>query len=241
MATKKPIANTDQIEIPKTIERDLANTKVMDSVAGINVQVLFEFPTNDVQKSLYIYMPDMITVSHSVSRAKIPVTLLGETTISGLGLGTKMVAGSIVKLFTRQDNITQYIKTFVDQRYEKLVANNKLTLADVGRNDNFKEMTDYMRDDIAPFNIHLITTNEYTGGTIAKPTAYKPKIDSIFGCTIINTGKVSSVENLITEETLSFMAKSVSYENDLDKPERSLSVSGKATYTSGSKLLFNRA
>ena len=108
MATKDPIANNDQIEIPKTIERDLTNTKVMDSVAGINVQVLFEFPTNDVQKSLYIYMPDMITVSHSVSRAKIPVTLLGETTISGLGLGTKMVAGSIVKLFTRQDNITQY-------------------------------------------------------------------------------------------------------------------------------------
>ena len=53
----------------------MSETKVMDSVAGVNVQVLFEFPTNDIQKSLYIYMPDMITVSHSVSRAKIPVTI----------------------------------------------------------------------------------------------------------------------------------------------------------------------
>lgn len=230
-----------QVAIPEATKRSNENSKIMDSVAGINVQVLFEFPTNDVQKSLYIYMPDMITVSHSVSRAKIPVTLLGETTLSGLGLGTKMVAGSIVKLFTRQDNITQYIRKFVDDRYEKLIEKNKLTIGDITRTDTFKEVSDFMRDDIAPFNIHLITTNEHTGGTIKDPTAYKPKIDSILGCTIINTGKVSSVENLITEETLSFMAKSVTYENDLDRLERSLPASNKATYTSGSQLLFNRS
>lgn len=216
----------------------MSDLKIMDSVAGVNVQVLFEFPTNDVQKSLYIYMPDMITVSHSVSRAKIPVTLLGETTPSGLGLGSKMVAGSIVKLFTRNDNINQYIKKFVDDRYDKLIAKKKLTLADIETNDSgFKEISDYMRDDIAPFNIHLVTTNELTEGTLEKPLAYKPKIDSIFGCTIINTGKVSSIENLITEETLSFMGKSVKYDGELDKVEKSLPSAVGSQYTSGSQLL----
>lgn len=215
----------------------MSETKVMDSVAGVNVQVLFEFPTNDVQKSLYIYMPDMITVSHSVSRAKIPVTLLGETTPSGLGLGTKMVAGSIVKLFTRNDNINQYIFKFVKDRYDKLIAKKELTLSDLTSNDSgFKEISDYMRDDIAPFNIHLITTSERIEGDL-----HKPRIDSIFGCSIINTGKVSSIENLITEETLSFMAKSVKYAGDLEKIERSLPIAVGSNYTSGSQLLFRKA
>lgn len=215
----------------------MSDLRVMESVAGVNVQVLFEFPTNDVQKSLYIYMPDMITVSHSVSRAKIPVTLLGETTPSGLGLGTKMVAGSIVKLFTRNDNINQYIFKFVKDRYDKLIKNKELTLADLTTNDSgFKEISDYMRDDIAPFNIHLVTTSEIIEGDF-----HLPKIDSIFGCTIINTGKVSSIENLITEETLSFMAKSVKYDGDLDKPEQSSPIAVGSNYTSGSQLLFRKA
>ena len=208
------------------INKDFA---IMDSISGTQTQVVFEFPTNDIHKSMYIYMPDMITVSHSVSRAKIPVTSLGETTVSGLGLGTKMVAGSIVKLFSREDKITKYIKAFVEQRYENLNTQKVATLYDVNTNSiPFKEVIDYMRDDIAPFNIHLISMSEY----VALEGMNDRAVDSIIGCTIINTGKVSSIENLITEETISFMAQSVVYHKDINRTEKSVKGEGITTGTS---------
>ena len=208
------------------INKDFA---IMDSISGTQTQVVFEFPTNDIHKSMYIYMPDMITVSHSVSRAKIPVTSLGETTVSGIGLGTKMVAGSIVKLFSREDKITKYIKAFVEQRYENLNTQKVATLYDVNTNSiPFKEVIDYMRDDIAPFNIHLISMSEY----VALEGMNDRAVDSIIGCTIINTGKVSSIENLITEETISFMAQSVVYHKDINKAEKSVQGEGITTGTS---------
>ena len=225
----------DRIAILTAPLKELKDTRInkdfaiMDSISGTQTQVVFEFPTNDVHKSMYIYMPDMITVSHSVSRAKIPVTSLGETTVSGIGLGTKMVAGSIVKLFSREDKITKYIKAFVEQRYENLNTQKVATLHDVNTNSiPFKEVIDYMRDDIAPFNIHLISMSEY----VALEGMNDRAVDSIIGCTIINTGKVSSIENLITEETISFMAQSVVYHKDINKAEKSVQGEGITTGTS---------
>ena len=225
----------DRIATLTATLRELKDTRInkdfaiMDSISGTQTQVVFEFPTNDIHKSMYIYMPDMITVSHSVSRAKIPVTSLGETTVSGIGLGTKMVAGSIVKLFSREDKITKYIKAFVEQRYENLNTQKVATLYDVNTNSiPFKEVIDYMRDDIAPFNIHLISMSEY----VALEGMNDRAVDSIIGCTIINTGKVSSIENLITEETISFMAQSVVYHKDINKAEKSVQGEGITTGTS---------
>lgn len=225
----------DRITILTAPLKELKDTRInkdfaiMDSISGTQTQVVFEFPTNDIHKSIYIYMPDMITVSHSVSRAKIPVTSLGETTVSGIGLGTKMVAGSIVKLFSREDKITKYIKAFVEQRYENLNTQKVATLYDINTNSiPFKEVIDYMRDDIAPFNIHLISMSEY----VALEGMNDRAVDSIIGCTIINTGKVSSIENLITEETISFMAQSVVYHKDINKAEKSVKGEGITTGTS---------
>lgn len=193
----------------KKFYKNTQATTVMP-ISGVNIQVVFEFPSNDTHKSVYLYMPDMITVSHSVHRTKVPVTVLGDTTITGIGLGTKMVAGSIVKVFTRRDPFHNYIRLFVDERSSNMSKARKASLVNIQNSLPINEVSDHMRDDIGPFNIHLIMMSEYD-------CVYKdpPKVDSILGCTIINTGKVYSVENLITEETLSFMAKTVVYDDDM--------------------------
>lgn len=176
----------------------------MENISGSEVQVMFEFPTNDIQKSVYIHMSNLITISHSVARAKIPVYLLGDTSVSGLALGTKMVAGSIVKLYTRNDSLTNHIKQFVDKRFEDLKKSKIADISDVESNISMKEMSDFMRDDLSPFNIHLITTSENDN---TSTEAFG--VDSIMGATLINTGNVFSIENLISEETISFLAKEV--------------------------------
>lgn len=202
-------------------EDGLKNAMMLDGMSGIGTFVLFEFPANDYENSVYFLAVDIISVSHSVSRAKIPVTNLGQVSLSGIALGTKMVAGSIIKLFHRNDSLSRYIKTFVDRRFEyfQTKVNHEMSLDDIESNITFKEFSDYMRDDIAPFNIHLIHMSEPSTELGGIPIALPPRITSIIGATIINTGKVFSVENLITEETLSFIAKTVIYTTDNLHPE----------------------
>lgn len=199
----------------------------IENISGSEVQVIFEFPTNDVQESLYIYMGTLVTVSHSVARSKIPVYLLGDTTMSGLALGNKMVAGSIVKLYTRNDPITQHIKRFVDARFEKIRKERLKTFGNVSDNLSYKEMSEYMRDDLSPFNIHMITMSE-TDIEVGQ----KFGVDSIIGATIINTGNVFSIENLISEETISFVAKEVKYQTDITQ--------SKSGFTSSSTITASR-
>ena len=237
-STLKPVTPPAVKPLPTPVPEPTAPEKdpnkfdnhTMENISGSEVQVMFEFPTNDVQKSVYIHMSNLITVSHSVARAKIPVYLLGDTTVSGLALGTKMVAGSIVKLYTRNDALTNHIKQFVDKRFEDMKKSNVSNLSDIQSNISMREISDFMRDDLSPFNIHLITTSENDN---TDTEAFG--VDSIMGATLINTGNVFSIENLISEETISFLAKEVRYQTDISK--------GKSTFfdpqgiPSGSSLL----
>ena len=202
----------------------------MENISGSEVQIMFEFPTNDVQKSVYIHMSNIITVSHSVARTKIPVYLMGDTMVSGLALGTKMVAGSIVKLYTRNDALTTHIKQFVDERFERIKAEKVAGLGDIESNISLKEVSDFMRDDLSPFNIHLITTSESDNSNTSSFG-----VDTIIGATLINTGNVFSIENLISEETMSFLAKEVRYQTDISKA--SSSFFDHSSIPSGTSLL----
>ena len=191
---------------------------IIQGMSGSGVQVVLEFPANDYQSSVYFVAKDILTVSHSVSRSKLPVTNLGEASMSGMSIGSRMVAGSIIKLFSRYDSLSTYVKTFVATRWDKLNEKDKEDISNTGTSISFKEFSDYMRDDISPFNIHLVSTVETLLPKDYEKGASVPRVSSIIGATIINNGKVFSIENLITEETLSFIAKTVIYSTDNLKP-----------------------
>lgn len=191
---------------------------IIQGMSGSGVQVVLEFPANDYQSSVYFVAKDILTVSHSVSRSKLPVTNLGEASMSGMSIGSRMVAGSIIKLFSRYDSLSTYVKTFVATRWDKLNEKDKEDISSTGTSISFKEFSDYMRDDISPFNIHLVSTVETLLPKDYEKGASVPRVSSIIGATIINNGKVFSIENLITEETLSFIAKTVIYSTDNLKP-----------------------
>lgn len=221
------VNNTNAKKLSKESEATTSkqDAVIIQALPGVSIQVLFEFPANDYQSSVYFLAKDIITVSYSVARSKIPVTLLGQSSFSGMAIGTKMIAGSIIKLFGRYDSISNYIKTFVAERWDNLDTGFKDDLSSVQSNITFKEFSDYMRDDLSPFNIHFIHTSELlldsdTIGSGEESKTYAPRVSSIIGATIINNGKVFSVENLITEETMSFLAKTVIFDSDNIKPER---------------------
>ena len=178
-----------------------------ESMSGANTTVLFEFPDYDKEQgSIYILMRSVVSLSVSVHRAKIPVITLGENAVQGFALGNKTVAGSIIKTLTFNDELDGAIKYFTDkslkekqETFKKNLGSRTLTL-DEKYQISQKQFDTIMRDDLIPFNIHSYAFSEYTGQS-------KMLLNSVYGCTIINEGQVQSIENLITENTFSFIAK----------------------------------
>jgi hypothetical protein len=171
----------------------------------------------------------MITITHSVNRAKIPVIPLGETTITGFALGTKTVAGTGVRVVLTDDELYRHMNVFIAEKataVENAVKNFDLGLRGV-QSIPYKNYNDFMQDDLSEFNIHLITLPEHDVAQI--------RIQSILGATIINTGKIFSIDNLITEETFSYMARTVKTEGNLDVPSRTIISSN--TNLTGTNLL----
>lgn len=191
-------------------------TTTFESMSGANTIIVLEFPTfegSGYEGSVYVKMNSVTTLSWSVYRAKIPVTPIGENTVSGFALGNKTVAGHIIKTLTYADEFTSVVEFYSklaikykqDNYYENLGSKQPISL-DSNYKITQKNFDSLMKDDLLPFNIHAYSISEYTGKIVK---------DSIYGCTIINTGQVQSIENLITENTISFMAKYLEQNKDV--------------------------
>jgi hypothetical protein len=179
-----------------------------ESMSGANTTVLFEFPDYDKEQgSIYILMRSVVSLSVSVHRAKIPVITLGENAVQGFALGNKTVAGSIIKTLTFDDELHKVVQLYTDaslkekQETFKKDLGSKVVSYDQKYQITQKQFDAIMRDDLVPFNIYSYAFSEYTG------QSGKMLMNSIYGCTIINEGQVQSIENLITENTFSFIAK----------------------------------
>lgn len=214
-----------------------SSNSIFESMSGSNSTVLIEFPNySKTQGSIFFLMRSIVSVSVSTARAKIPIIPLGESTVSGFALGTKTVAGSIIKALTYDDEFSKAIEIYT----QKSLDDKNKTIRDLGSkyssdfsnakyNITQKEFDSIMRDDLIPFNIYTYSFSEYTG------MDSKCLMNCIYGCTIINEGQTLSIENLITENTITYVAKYAKLGLDASRDFPSLPSSN--TVTSGSKLL----
>ncbi len=194
----------------------------IESMSGADTMVIIEFPAFEggmYSKPVYVKLNSVVSLSWSVYRAKTPVTPLGESLVSGFGLGHKTVAGHIIKTLTYKDELSAivqyYSKVSLDYKNANYVENlgSKVSISlDSKYEITQKNFDSLMKDDLVPFNIHAYSISEYTGHIIK---------DSIYGCTIINTGQVQSIENLITENTIAFVAKYIEQAQDVTNNHQS--------------------
>lgn len=194
----------------------------IESMSGADTMVIIEFPAFEggmYSKPVYVKLNSVVSLSWSVYRAKTPVTPLGESLVSGFGLGHKTVAGHIIKTLTYKDELSAivqyYSKVSLDYKNANYVENlgSKISISlDSKYEITQKNFDSLMKDDLVPFNIHAYSISEYTGHIIK---------DSIYGCTIINTGQVQSIENLITENTIAFVAKYIEQAQDVTNNHQS--------------------
>jgi hypothetical protein len=122
---------------------------------------------------------ELQTISYSMHRENSPIRTLGHVNPRGFIKGGRTIAGSLI--FT----------VFREYAFYRL-SNYKRFL---NRNGFFAPLADML----PPFDIVLTFFDEFGGGSKMK----------IFGVTIVDEGQTVSVDDLITEQTYTYMARGI--------------------------------
>lgn len=206
------------------------------AVGGSDIQVALEFPTLSINgQAATFVMASAITVSYSVYRAKSNVYNMGQPLLSGLSVGKKYVAGSMITVSYQVDEISNFINQYVASQQQATtnstgqVSTPQISIQNQSVADgSLKNIYSYMRDDLPPFNIHFTMTDEYNGMADASTII-------VYGAQFINNGQVMSIEDIITENTLSFIARDVREQTPLGQDTRNIVV-GTPVITASSLL-----
>ena len=126
-----------------------------------------------------IYIGEVQTVTYSIYRPVEPVYSLGDAKPTGFVRGQRTIAGSIIfTVFDRNVMLNAFYNAYKDYQ-------------DKGCID-----AEYLTDELPPFDMHLTFMNEY--GVSAALV--------IYGCYIPSEGQVHSIEDMITESTIQYVA-----------------------------------
>jgi hypothetical protein len=153
------------------------------SYAGTDISATIVVPnidrnTKTVGESDILEMAEIQTISYSIHRENSPVRTLGHVNPRGFVKGGRTIAGSLI--FTVFNEYAFYrIKEF-----SQMMSETGLFFAPLA-------------DMLPPFDIVLSFFNEYGMASKMK----------IYGVTIVDEGGTMSVDDLITEQTYTFMAR----------------------------------
>ena len=159
------------------------------SVGGDATHIIFNFPGYG-----YLYMGSLLSLSYQIFRDKVPVYNLGSTNIDGFAIGKRYVAGSIVKTSFLHDDLRQFMQDIADGIGIKEPVDSIYQL----KLEKQKTYHHLMADDILPFDIIILLSSEYGAFSVS---------EVIYGATLINSGQVHSIHDIITENTFSFVAR----------------------------------
>lgn len=192
------------------------------SVGGDATHIIFNFPGYGA-----LYMGNMISLSYQSYRDKTPVYNLGSTNIDGFAIGKRYVAGSIIKTVFLHDDMTAFLQNIAKELGIKHDVDS-ITQLKLEKTRGYHHL---MMDDILPFDIIIMLSSEYGAFSVS---------EVIYGATLINSGQVHSINDLITESTMSFVARdarqtrdkigSIVYGEALNKDRKASTLTSKTSY-----------
>lgn len=159
---------------------------------------------------------------------------MGENVIDGFQINKKYVAGTMVNALLGKDEIAEFIN-----QYSKFAKDSGLNkYQDLATYSAYKAKTEsqqikkfhtFMKDDLTSFNVDVLFTQEYTDD-VSRITLY--------GCNFINNGQVMSVHDMISEYTMSFVARDMRELHDLsDQVQSSFDNQEQSRYETTTRLL----
>jgi hypothetical protein len=154
-----------------------------NTFSGTDISAFILLPNEDTP----LHLGELQTISYSIHRENKPVRTLGRVNPLGWVRGPRTIAGSMI--FTVFDSYAFYrIK-----QYQNLIY---------GTYGQYGLATDPMyplADMLPPFDIVVTFANEY--GKFARM--------KIFGATIVDEGGTMSIDDLVTEQTYTYMARGI--------------------------------
>jgi hypothetical protein len=158
----------------------IGNTVYYNTFAGTDITAQILVPFEEKP----LVLGELQTISYSIHRENKPVRCLGHVNPSGFVKGPRTIAGSLI--FTVFDSYAFYRL----RQYQDLVY----TGAQPNQYSIFP-----LADMLPPFDILITFANEY--GRFARM--------KIFGVTIVDEGGTMSIEDLVTEQTYTYVARGI--------------------------------
>lgn len=196
-------------------------TRSYSSFAGTDIVATITMPPA-YGGSSYV-LGELQTISYSTHRDAAPVLRLGQAGAAGFTSGYRTIGGSMI--FTvfnhnlvyvlrelmlqgdkiRLDNVLPVVDTDLGSPWLKTGgwqrgANtwNRSGVADSNRLNSLSQ-TAILMDELPPFDVNIIMHNEYGNASVL----------SLSGIIIVDEGQVMSIEDLLVENTYSFLARSI--------------------------------
>lgn len=158
------------------------------SFSGCDIRAIVSFYDTNAEpgkESRTKILGDVQTITYSTHREKFPVRTLGRASVKGYTRGPRTIGGTMI--------FTVFNKEVLS---EMLVQNYQLDAAD---KDNYGAWAAVLIDQIPPFDITISFVNEY--GAISRLVLY--------GIELVNEGQTMSIDDLITENVVNFVARHI--------------------------------
>jgi hypothetical protein len=162
---------------------------------------------SSVVNDIYKELAEVSTISFSAYREKEMVKSLGMSSAMGFTRGYRTIAGTIIFTVFYKAVLNEIVKRGVDS--------------------NDRDYRFVMIDQLPPIDIFITFQNEV--GNLSKLM--------IFGCEFMNEGQVMSINDLVTENSVNFMARHVTALSSVDTPEPTLEDLQQSARVSGIKLM----
>jgi len=176
--------NNNNVTVDPRLLTDYTDSNVSFSGADASATIILPpigiTPSTSRYDGEVIDLGELQTISYSMHRENAPIRTLGHVNPKSFIKGGRTIAGSMI--FTVFDEYAFYrVREYRDM---------------LGRQNGFFAP---LADMLPPFDMVITFVNEY--GHIAKM--------KIFGMTIVDEGQTISIDDLITEQTYTYMARGI--------------------------------
>jgi len=176
--------NSSKISALNPIEKPIDSESALNNVSFSGTDIVATMilpPMGDAQSSgSYLEIGDLQTVSYSIHRENSPVRTIGHSNVRGFVKGSRTIAGSLI--FTVFNEYSWY----KIEEYKNYISRS---------NGFFAPLADML----PPFDIVFTFFNEYGNASKMK----------IYGVTIVDEGQTMSIDDILTEQTYTFMARGI--------------------------------
>jgi len=184
---------------------------------------------------------ELQAISYSISREKAPLYTMGSADPRAYSRGKRGIAGTLIFLMFDRHSFLGHFGVFnstLDSEYKPFLdkdearfAENLLgpsttlqsiegTVSDAGPDSNEvndtkisdlgQKQSAFFSDQVLPFDVTLAAANEY--GALA--------VMRIYGCEILNEGYGVSIDDIVSEQQMSYIARSLSPWTAVKRPSK---------------------